>query len=168
LILGAKRCKAVGMVEALYNTRILRLAASVGHHTRLAAPQASVTKVSPICGSRISIDLSLDALDQVAEFGQEVRACALGQASAALLSSHIIGMTAQSLNHARAALKALLGGAQSEVYPKDVPASLLDDLQIFSPAVPHKARHGAILLPFEAACAAADQANIQAQNVGQA
>ena len=60
---------------------------------RLAAPQASVEKSSPVCGSRVVVDLVADAEGRVAELGQEVRACALGQASAALMGAHALGRT---------------------------------------------------------------------------
>lgn len=135
------------MAENLYNTAILRLAASIPLSARLEAPAASVVKVSPICGSRVTVDIDLDG-GRVARFGQEVRACALGQASAALLGGHVVGRDAAELAGARDTLAAYLRGARDD--PGDWPG-----LEIFAPARPHKARHASILLPFDAAAEAA-------------
>ncbi len=136
------------MSEQLYNTQILRLAASIPHEMRLDAPQVSVRKVSPICGSRVTVDFDLDADGRVSRFGQEVRACALGQASAALLGARVLGLDAASLAAARDGLRAFL---------KDETALPADwsELEIFAPARPHKARHASILLAWEAAAEAA-------------
>ena len=140
------------MSEPLYNTRILRLAASIPHLERLEAPQASVRRVSPICGSRVTADVDLDGDGRVARFGQEVRACALGQASAAVLGAGILGRDAAELAKARDELRAFLAGSS------DGPPGGWPDLEIFAPARPHKARHASILLAFEAAAEAASGA----------
>ncbi len=139
------------MSEALYNLEILRLAASTGAFARLADPQGSSEKRSPICGSRVIVDVDLDAEGRVARVGQEVRACALGQASAALLDQAIIGKSAHDLDRARISLGNWLGGTDSA--PGDWPG-----LEIFAPARTHRARHPAILLAFEAAVEAATRA----------
>lgn len=137
------------MSEALYNTAILRLAASIPHQARLDAPQASVQRVSPVCGSRITADLDLDRDGRVARFGQEVRACALGQASASILGANIIGRTAPELAAARDGLAAFLKGEDA------APPDGWPGLELFGPARPHRARHGSILLAFQAAAEAA-------------
>ncbi|HEY0085283.1 MAG TPA: iron-sulfur cluster assembly scaffold protein, partial [Allosphingosinicella sp.] len=94
------------MPTALYNRDILRLAASIPHQGRLAAPQATAEKRSPVCGSRVVVDVVLDRQDRVFALGQEVKACALGQASAALMGAHALGATAADLAAARDALAA--------------------------------------------------------------
>lgn len=137
------------MSEALYNTEILRLAASIPLQTRLEAPQASTQKVSPLCGSRVTVDLDLDADGRVVRFGQEVRACALGQASASILGAGVIGCSAGELVQARDALAAFLRGDLAEAPPG------WPRLALFLPARPHKGRHGSILLAFQAAAEAA-------------
>jgi NifU-like protein involved in Fe-S cluster formation len=139
------------MVEALYNTHILRLAASIPHQARLAAPQASVQRVSPICGSRVTVDVDLDAEGRVARFGQEVRACALGQASAAILGAEVVGKTPRELAAARDALAAYLKGDAET--PGNWPG-----IDVLMPAKPHKGRHGSILLAFQTAAEAAADA----------
>lgn len=136
------------MTETLYNTQILRLAASIPHAVRLDSPQASVTRVSLVCGSRVTVDLDLDAGGRVARFGQEVRACALGQSAAALLGEHVTGRSATELAAARDGLAAYLKGDADT--PGEWPG-----LNLFAPARPHKARHGSILLAFQAAADAA-------------
>lgn len=139
------------MNAPLYNTEILRLAASIPHHERLAAPMASVEKRSPVCGSRVTVDVVVDAEGRVSEIGLLVRACALGQASASLMAAHAIGRSAVELADARDALAAWLAG-KSEVVP-DWPG-----LAILTPALPHSARHPSIRLGFEAVAEAAAQA----------
>jgi NifU-like protein involved in Fe-S cluster formation len=139
------------MSEPLYNTRILRLAAAIPRQQRLAAPQATSQKVSPICGSRVTADVVLDDAGCVADFGQEVRACALGQASAAILGERVIGKTAGELRAAHAELAAFLKG-EAEAPPN------WDGLDVFAPARGYKARHPSILLAFDAAASAAEAA----------
>ena len=139
------------MTEALYNSTILRLAASIPHQSRLAAPHASSQKVSPICGSRVTADVVLGVDGRVADFGQDVRACALGQASASILGGGVIGRSAAQLRASHAALAAFLGGSG------DVPTEF-PELEIFRPAQAYKARHPSILLAFDAAASAAEAA----------
>ncbi|MDB5686629.1 MAG: iron-sulfur cluster assembly scaffold protein [Rhizorhabdus sp.] len=139
------------MSAALYNSTILRLATSIPHQTRLDQPQASVAKRSPICGSRVTVDVTIGPDGRLAELGQEVRACALGQASAALMAEHAIGRTPTELAIARDALAAFLAGTRGD--PGDWPG-----LEIFGPAIPHSARHPSIRLAFEAVAEAAQQA----------
>lgn len=140
------------MSAALYNTDILRLATSIPHQHRLADAQASVEKRSPICGSRIIVDVAMDADGRVAAMGQEVRACALGQASAALMGAHAIGRSISELDAARDALTDFLAGRRDDA--GDWPG-----LDIFGPARPHKARHASIRLAFEAIAEAAARAS---------
>ena len=97
------------MNAPLYNKDILRLAASIPHHQRLADPQASVEKRSPTCGSRVTADVRM-ADGRIAELGLDVKACALGQASASLMAAQAIGLTAAELADARDRLTAYLTG----------------------------------------------------------
>lgn len=136
------------MNAPLYNTEILRLAASIPFHARIEAPMASVEKRSPVCGSRVTVELNLDAEGRVTEVGMLVRACALGQASAALMGAEVRGRTAAEIAEARDQLTAWLAGERDA--PPDWPG-----LGIFAPALPHRARHASIRLAFEAAAEAA-------------
>ena len=132
----------------LYNRDILRLAAAIPDLGRLAAPHGSAEKSSPVCGSRVAVDVTLDGEGRIAGLGQEVKACALGQASAALMSAHARGRRAGDLDVARAALADWLAGRRED--PGDWPG-----LDIFAEARRVPARHAAILLAFEAAAEAA-------------
>ena len=136
------------MTAPLYNAEILRLAASIPHHERLPAPMATAERRSPICGSRVTVDVDVDDEGRVRAVGLLVRACALGQASASLLAAEAIGRTPLELTAARDALTAWLAG---EGDPPDWPG-----LAIFTPALAHSARHPSIRLAFEAAAEAAD------------
>lgn len=138
------------MSAALYNVDILRLAASIPYHERLTSAQATAEKRSPICGSRVTVDVSLGDDGRVAAVGLLVRACALGQASASLLASHIIGRTPAELAAARDALAAWLA--------REGPAPIWPALDIFEPALGYTARHPSIRLAFEAAAEAASAA----------
>jgi NifU-like protein involved in Fe-S cluster formation len=139
------------MNAPLYNIEILRLAASVADRPRLDAPHASVERRSPTCGSRVTVDIVLDPDGRVSAFGQEVRACALGQASAVLMGQHVVGQDAATLSAAADALRAYLAGERDD--PGAWPG-----LDVFAPARPHRARHPSILLAFDAAAEAAQRA----------
>ncbi|MES2096256.1 MAG: iron-sulfur cluster assembly scaffold protein [Pseudomonadota bacterium] len=134
------------MNAPLYNTDILRLAASIPHHERLPDAMGSAEKRSPICGSRVTVDINL-ADGRVSEVGMLVRACALGQASSSLLAAHVVGKSPAELAAARDSLTAwLAGGGAAPDWP---------DLDLLTPALPVTARHASIRLPFEAAADAA-------------
>jgi NifU-like protein involved in Fe-S cluster formation len=135
------------MPSALYSRDILRLAAAIPHLGRLDEPQGSAERTSKLCGSRVAVDVVLDGEGRIAALGQEVKACALGQASAAVMASDVVGRTDKDLNEARDALAAYLRGEADE--PGRWPG-----LGVFATARAFPARHGAILLPFEAAAAA--------------
>jgi len=139
------------MSAALYNTQILKLATSIPHQVRLAQPQGTSERRSPICGSRVTVDVVLDGEGRIAELGQEVRACALGQASASLMGAHALGCRLAELEEARDALTAFLAGTRDD--PGDWPG-----LDIFGPARAHSARHASIRLAFEAVAEATARA----------
>ena len=139
------------MIDELYSNRILALAANMPRAGRLAAPQASAEKIAKLCGSRIVVDLILtDGL--VSDFAQEVQACALGQASAAILGANIIGAKVEEIARARDALWAML----KEAGP--APEGRFADLGILAAVKDYPARHASTLLAFEAALAAGTQA----------
>ena len=141
------------MSAPLYNTEILRLAASIPHHERLAHAQATAEKRSPICGSRVTVDVNVDREGRVSEVGLLVRACALGQASASLLATDILGKTPDELAATRDALTAWLA--------RESEAPAWTGLDVFAPALDYTARHPSIRLAFEAAAEAAAAAVAQ-------
>jgi NifU-like protein involved in Fe-S cluster formation len=138
------------MNAPLYNTQILRLAASIPFQDRLAAPDAISEKRSPVCGSRVTVDISM-ADGRVSEVGMLVRACALGQASAAMMAGHVVGRSADELATARDELTAWLAG-EREALPQ------WPGLDLLAPALAHRGRHASIRLAFEAAAEATAQA----------
>ena len=142
---------AAVMAEQLYNQQILRLAAEGGLAERLTDAQGSAVKVSPVCGSRVTADVCLDSEGRVTAHGQEVRACALGQAAATLVARAIAGCDRAALQTARTELADWLAGQRE-------PAPVWQGMEVFAPARPHRARHPSILLAFDAAIAAVDDA----------
>ena len=151
MALGLTSIYRAPVPTALYNRDVLRLAASIPNLGRLDHPQASAEKSSPVCGSRVAVDVALDGEGRVAELGQEVKACALGQASAALMGAHAVGRTGAELEAARESLAAYLAGRGDS--PGDWPG-----LEIFAEARRVPARHASILLAFDAAAEAAAKA----------
>mgnify|MGYP001362431431 CR=1 FL=1 len=135
----------------LYSGRILALAADIPLTGRLAAPEGSARRRSPLCGSTVTADLVLRD-GRVAEFAQDVKACALGQASASVLGGVVIGRSRAELEAARDALRAML----KEGAP--VPAAPFDGYEVLLPARDYKNRHASILLALEAACEAFEAA----------
>lgn len=135
----------------LYSTRILALAADIPHHTRLNAPDATVKKRSPLCGSTVTVDVQVKD-GKVVGFGQDVKACALGQAAAAVTGGAMIGRTLEEIHAGRDALRAMLksGGP--------VPAAPFDGFEVLEPARDYKNRHASILLSIEATAEAMEQA----------
>ncbi|MEL6519745.1 MAG: iron-sulfur cluster assembly scaffold protein [Pseudomonadota bacterium] len=127
----------------LYSGRILELASDIPLLGRLENPDASAKRRSPLCGSTVTVDLMLNH-DQVVDFRQEVKACALGQAAAAVLGQSVIGRTETELVAARDQLRAMLkqGGP--------VPAAPFSEFEVLRPAVEFKNRHASILLALEA------------------
>ena len=135
----------------LYSGRILALAADIPHVGRLDAPQASVRKRSPLCGSTVTVDLDLQG-GRVARFAQDVKACALGQAAAAVTGAAVIGRTPAELAQAAQALAAMLTA------DGPVPPAPFDGFEALVPARAFRNRHASILLAIQAAAEAAEQA----------
>jgi len=145
------------MSSALYNREILRLAASIPHHHRLDQPDASADRRSPTCGSRVIADVRVDADGRISALGLDVRACALGQASASLMAAHAIGRTAEEVRQAGERLRAWLADPAG-----DEEAAFWPGLSVFAAARAYPARHPSILLSFEAVGEAAGEAAGQA------
>ncbi len=140
------------MIDALYSDRILKLAANMPRAGRLAAPQGTAEGVAKLCGSTVVVDVVLDDQGRVADFAQDVRACALGQACAAIVGESVIGATIEELETARDQLKAML----KEAGP--APTGRFAGLAILETVRDYPARHASTMIPIEAAAAAARQA----------
>lgn len=140
------------MTDDLYSNAVLRLAAEIPRIGRLAHPQASVRKVSRLCGSEVELDVILQS-GRVADLALRVKACALGQASAAVLARAAIGASLRELELARDNLKSML--KQSGPAPR----GRFAELQLLQSARAYPARHQSILLAFDAAVEAVTKAS---------
>ena len=140
------------MIDDLYSAKLLRLAANLPRAGRLVAPGASVEKIAKLCGSRVVIDVVMDG-DRVADFAQDVKACALGQAAASVLGAQVVGASLAELETARAQLRAMLktGGP--------TPDGRFADLALLEPVKDYPARHASTMLAFEAVTEAARRAS---------
>ncbi len=127
----------------IYNHRILDLAANIPRLGRLAAPGATATAHSKLCGSTVVVDLTMDG-GQVADFAHEVKACALGQAAASIMARHVIGATGPELRALRDEVRAMLKDNGPPPQGKWADAAILEPVRDF------KARHASTLLTFEA------------------
>lgn len=136
----------------LYSQRILALAAEIPLSGRLKEPQVSAKRRSPLCGSTVTVDLTLGSDGRITDFRQDVKACALGQASAAVLGRNVIGADRQQIATTRDALAAMLkaGGP--------VPGAPFAELEVLEPARDYRNRHASILLAWDATLAALDEA----------
>ena len=139
------------MLDDIYNCRILELAADIPRLGRLENPDASATAHSRLCGSTVTVDLVLGDDGRVADFAQEVRACALGQASSSLMGRHVVGASADELRGVRETMRAML----RESGP--APDGAWADLAVLEPVREFKARHASTLLTFDAVVDALDQ-----------
>ena len=131
----------------LYSTRILALAADMPHVGRLAEPGASAIRRSPLCGSKVTVDVTLHN-GWIVEFAQDVKACALGQAAASIAGQNMIGSTTAQVEDARDQLESMLKGTGP------VPAAPFDGFEVLTPAIGYKNRHASILLAIQATAAA--------------
>lgn len=141
--------------EALYNDRILALAGGLAKDDRLESPDATAQMDSPLCGSRIRVDVRVAEDGTLAEYGQQVRACALGQSAAAIMKAHAVGKSRDALAAIRDGVEAML---KRDGAPPTGPLGEWADLAVLRPAKDHKSRHASILLPFKAVVKAMDEA----------
>jgi len=133
----------------LYNRDILALAVATSEYLPIEGARHRVSKRAALCGSAIILDLDTDDAGRVTRVGMHVEACALGQASAALLARHAPGL---GLTELRSARDGIVGWFAGERAQPDWPG-----FDLLAPAQAYPARHGAILLPFEAAIAALEE-----------
>ncbi|WP_108482110.1 iron-sulfur cluster assembly scaffold protein [Oceaniglobus ichthyenteri] len=135
----------------LYSGRILALAADMPFTAPLANPDATARRRSPLCGSTVTVSLTLSD-GKIAQYAQEVKACALGQAAASVVGANIIGRTRAEVEMARDQLKAMLKS------DGPVPDAPFDGLGVLQPAKDYKNRHASIMLSLEATVEALESA----------
>ncbi len=130
-------------LNEMYNSRLLELAANIPHSERLPDPDATVTAHSKLCGSTVSIDLDMqDGL--VTGYGQTVKACLLGQAACAIVGGNIIGASMAEVQQAGDMMRRML----KENAPP--PTGRFAELAVLEPVRHYKARHGSVMLVFDA------------------
>ena len=139
-----------GMLDDIYNRRILEFAGSIPRIGRLEAPDATATAHSRLCGSTVTVDIKTDGA-VVTDFAHDVKACALGQASSSIMARNIVGATADELRAVRETMRKMLkeGGPP--------PDGRFADLQFLEPVRDYKARHASTMLTFDAVVDALDQ-----------
>jgi NifU-like protein involved in Fe-S cluster formation len=138
------------MLNEIYNTRILSLAADIPRLGRLSDPDASATAYSKLCGSTVTVDLKVDD-GTVTDFAHEVKACALGQASSSIMARLVVGSTEDELRLVRDAMRRMLKEGAAP------PEGRWEDLRVLEPVRDYKARHASTLLTFDAVVDALDQ-----------
>jgi NifU-like protein involved in Fe-S cluster formation len=144
------------MLNDIYNRRILELAGDIPRLGRLAQPDASATAHSKLCGSTVTVDVSM--LDgKVSDFAHDVKACALGQASSSIMARNVIGATPEELRDVRDQVRRMLkeNGAP--------PAGKWADVAVLEPVRDYKARHASTLLTFDAVVSALEKIEAGAQ-----
>lgn len=132
------------MIDDLYSARILRLAAELPHAGRLAAPEGTGERVARLCGSRATVDVTLDEAGRVRDFAQDVKACALGQAAAGVVGQVAIGASLAEITEAQSATVAMLksGG--------EGPVGRFEGLRALRQVADYPARHASTLVALDA------------------
>ena len=139
----------------LYSARILALTTDIPRLGRLEAPTATVKKRSPLCGSTVTVDLVVED-GRIADYAQDVKACALGQAAASVVGANVIGRTEAEITAARDGLRAMLKS------DGPVPDAPFDGLEGLLPARDYRNRHASILLSLDATAEAMEKARTAA------
>ena len=138
------------MINDIYNKKILGFAADIPRLGRLAAPDATAVAHSRLCGSKVTVDIKMDS-GKISDFAQDVKACALGQASSSIMARHVVGATAGELRALKMRMYAML---KENGPPPDGPWG---DFEALVPVRDFKARHASTLLTFDAVVDAIDQ-----------
>ena len=138
------------MLNDVYHAKILDLAGNIPRLGRLAAPDASATAHSKLCGSTVTVDLNM-ADGKVSDFAHDVKACALGQASSSIMARHVVGSSPDELRSLRETVRKMLkeNGAP--------PSGKWADIALLEPVRDYKARHASTLLTFDAVVKAVDE-----------
>lgn len=130
-------------LDDIYNQKIFELAAEAPAATRLERPDATASAHSKLCGSTITVDVNV-AAGRISGFGQTVKACLLGQASASIVGRQIIGTSTAEFRTVAAAMRRML----KENGPP--PDGRWADLRMLEPVRDYPHRHASTLLVFDA------------------
>ena len=136
----------------LYTNNILELASTIPVTNRLKQPDVTVTKRTAICGSSITLDLNISDT-KISEIGLDIKACALGQASACIFLNHAVGTDITVISELRKNLKMFLDAGSFLI--KDPFAKY----KYFEPAQKVPYRHDSVLLILDASIEALQKAS---------
>ena len=139
-----------GMINDVYNAKILDYAGNIPRIGRLAHADASATAHSKLCGSTVTVDLRVEN-GVVTDFAHDVKACALGQASSSIMARNVVGASASEIRIARDTMFRMLkeNGAP--------PEGRFADMKFLEPVRDYKARHASTMLTFDAVVDCLDQ-----------
>ena len=91
----------------LYSQQILALAADMPRTQRLSSPTGMAKKRAPLCGSTVTVDVIV-ADNVIIDYAQDVKACALGQAAAAIVGKVVVGLSPAQVQIGRDQMAAML------------------------------------------------------------
>lgn len=131
-------------MDDIYTKKILALAADIPFDQRLDAPDITVTKVSRVCGSRLTVDACLEE-GRITAFGQDVKACVLGQACASIVARHVLGMTKIELLPVADVFEVMVKDGSTPIWPDDKWRAL----EIFTNLHGNNNHYGSVMLVFE-------------------
>lgn len=138
-------------IDAVYNSKILDLAGNIERVGRLDEPDGSAKAHSKLCGSTVIVDLNVDS-GEVTDYAHDVKACALGQASSAILAKNVVGSTLEELRIVREQMLAMLKENGSP------PDGKFEELKFLEPVRDYRARHASTMLAFDAVVEAMESA----------
>ena len=138
----------------LYSQKILEIAANQPIPGRLANPDATVRRLSRVCGSSIEVDVSVRN-GRISAYGHSISACALGQASTAIVAANVIDSSVGEMRALQAEMTAMLkqGGPP--------PTGKWGDLACLEAVRDYPPRHASTLLVFDALVEAFDKIEAQ-------
>ncbi|MGI9437859.1 MAG: iron-sulfur cluster assembly scaffold protein [Geminicoccaceae bacterium] len=131
------------MKDDLYQKAILDLAKRARQQQRLESPDHTVTLDNPLCGDRITLDLTTDG-DLVIDAGHKTRGCLLCEAAAFLITDHAPGLSTPVLEKMAADV---LAGVDDESASLE---ALWPGLETLAPVRRYKSRRECVTLPFQA------------------
>ena len=145
-------------INEVYNAKILDYAGNIGRIGRLEAPDGTAKAHSKLCGSTVIVDVNV-ADGKVSDYAQDVKACALGQASAAILAKHVIGCSLEELQAVRSVMTQML---KQDGPP---PVGRFEELKFLEPVREYRARHASTMLVFDAVVEAMEMAQNEARRL---
>jgi nitrogen fixation NifU-like protein len=139
------------MSDDLYQQALLDLAKAAHGAGALPSPDGEALRDSPLCGDRVRMQVALQG-GRILALAHDVKGCLLCRAAASLVGLHGTGLNAEEANALCEQVAATLAGSE--------PPPGWPELSLFAPVRPHRNRHGCVLLPFEALCAALGKGNL--------